>query len=117
MFDGTMNGRHNIGEMVFNIVIKSTSPRSSHLNFLPGGYFRQSVASFSPGTPGSAAAGAGGAAGAAAGAAAGGVAGGGVAGAPLGGGGRTRVVFGCARTGAAKISAQIKIRSFKAVLI
>src|SRR2546423_15093029 len=49
MLDGTMNGRHSIGEMVLSMVIRSTSPRSSHLNFLPAGYFLQSVASFSPG--------------------------------------------------------------------
>src|SRR5258706_15350451 len=43
MLDGTMNGRHSIGGMGLSMVIRAPSPRSPHLNFLPAGYFLQSV--------------------------------------------------------------------------
>src|SRR5688572_23582082 len=87
---GMMNGRQSIGEMALSIVIRSTSPRSSHLNFLLLGNFLQScTASRSPGSvtaPGAAgAASAAGAPGAAAGAGAGAAGAAGVAGAAPGG--------------------------------
>src|SRR3954469_255499 len=55
MLPGTMKGRHSIGDIELSRVIRSISPRSSHLNFLLGGYLRHScVASFSPGSAGAA---------------------------------------------------------------
>src|SRR5689334_3650409 len=53
MLPGTMTGRHIIGAIELSSAIKSTSPRSSHLNFLFAGNLRQSlIASFSPGKSG-----------------------------------------------------------------
>src|SRR5260370_42343676 len=89
-----MIGRHSIGEIELSSIIKSTSPRSSHLNFLLGGYFLHSLsASASPGRSGSA--------GGAGGAGVAGGAGKGVAGA---GGATVRVpvggpLFCCAHSG------------------
>src|SRR3954466_15887530 len=48
-----MIGRHIIGAIELSSAIKSTSPRSSHLNFLFDGYFLHSrSASCSPGSGG-----------------------------------------------------------------
>src|SRR5689334_12217309 len=48
-----MIGRHIIGEIELSSAIRSTSPRSSHLNFLFAGYFLHSrSASCSPGNGG-----------------------------------------------------------------
>src|SRR5438552_1315938 len=53
MLPGTMNGLHSIGDIALSSVIRSISPRSSHLNFLPEGNFLHSCsASFSPGSIG-----------------------------------------------------------------
>ena len=50
---GTMIGRHIIGAIELSSAMRSTSPRSSHLNFLFGGYFLHSrSASCSPGSGG-----------------------------------------------------------------
>src|SRR3954471_20031834 len=50
---GTMIGRHIIGEIELSSAMRSTSPRSSHLNFLFDGYFLHSrSASCSPGKGG-----------------------------------------------------------------
>src|SRR5439155_8969985 len=50
---GTMIGRHIIGAIEFKSAMRSTSPRSSHLNFLFAGYFLHSrSASCSPGSGG-----------------------------------------------------------------
>src|SRR5439155_20503062 len=50
---GTMIGRHIIGAIEFKSAMRSTSPRSSHLNFLFAGYFLHSrSASCSPGKGG-----------------------------------------------------------------
>ncbi len=52
---GTIIGRHIMGAIELSSAIKSTSPRSSHLNFLPGGYLWHSLsASCSPGNSGDA---------------------------------------------------------------
>src|SRR5258708_7627063 len=60
MLPGTMNGRHSISVIELSSVIKSTSPRTDHLNFLLAGNFLHSLrASASPGSGGSFAAGAG----------------------------------------------------------
>src|SRR2546423_15719104 len=50
---GTMIGRHIIGAIELSSAMRSTSPRSSHLNFLFVGYFLHSrSASCSPGNGG-----------------------------------------------------------------
>src|SRR5581483_2543009 len=98
MLPGTMNGRHSISVIELSSVIKSTSPRTDHLNFLLAGNFLHSLsASASPGSGGSLAAGAV-AAGGGPGAAGGG--GGKAAGAPgraaVAGGGPTLAGCACA---------------------
>src|SRR4051812_46401146 len=115
---GTMIGRHIIGAIELSSAMRSTSPRSSHLNFLFCGYFLHSrSASCSPGSGGAlGSAGPPADVGGVAGGAVTGVGGGGVAPrVPVGGG--TLRPCATATAGSKKTMKAIRIGRVKVVLI